>query len=60
MVKLAPFLATILCLWFGKFAMPVPGKVGEVVAKGWGLIDASLVVLLLIISVILLDQKSTE
>jgi hypothetical protein len=23
-VKLAPFLATILWRWFGKFAMPVP------------------------------------
>ena len=26
MVKLAPFLATILCLWLGKLAIPVLGK----------------------------------
>jgi hypothetical protein len=26
MVKLAPFFATILCLWLGKFAIPVLGK----------------------------------
>jgi hypothetical protein len=26
-VKLAPFLATILCLWLGKLAIPVPGDV---------------------------------
>jgi len=26
-VKLAPFFATILCLWLGKLAIPVPGDV---------------------------------
>lgn len=35
MVKFAPFLATILCLWFGKFAIPVPDK-GEAEIGGGG------------------------
>jgi hypothetical protein len=31
-VKLAPFLATILWRWFGKFAIPVPTE--EIAAGG--------------------------
>jgi hypothetical protein len=33
-VKAAPLLATILCRWLGRLAMPI----GEMLSAGWGAI----------------------
>lgn len=61
MVKLAPFLATILCLWFGKFAMPVPGKVEELGAlSGGGLINGCSSMLLIISAIFFIQNKEKK